>query len=139
MIIQGKRVRKNPEGRGRLHGGAIAVCILMTAVLLALLPASGGAHPPKEVVLTYDQARQTVEVRITHSVSDPAKHFIEKVEIKKAGKTILKTDYKSQPDPATFVYVYPVEFGSGDVIEVKVSCSVFGSKTESLDMRKTPR
>ena len=132
MMIPEERLQKNPRGRGRLHGGAVAVCILMTALLLALLPAPGGAHSPKEVVLTYDQAKQTLEVRITHVVSDPAKHFITNVEIRKAGKTISKTEYQSQPEQATFAYVYPVEIGPADVLEVTVTCSIFGSKTEKL-------
>jgi hypothetical protein len=136
MIIPAERRQKNPKGRGRLHRGAVAACILMTALLLALLPAPGGAHPPKEVILSYDQAKKTLEVRITHGVSDPAKHFIEKVEIGKAGKTLLKTEYKSQPGPTTFVYSYPLDAAPGDVIEVKAACSVFGSKTEKLTVGK---
>jgi desulfoferrodoxin (superoxide reductase-like protein) len=119
-----------------MNGGAVTVCILMTALLLALLPAPGGAHPPKEVALSYDQAKQTLEVRITHGVSDPAKHYIETVEIRKAGKTIAKTEYKSQPEPTTFVYSYPLDAAPGDVIEVKAACSVFGSKTEKLTVEK---
>ncbi|MCX5821032.1 MAG: hypothetical protein NT047_14165 [Deltaproteobacteria bacterium] len=136
MIIPEERLQKNPSGRGRLHGGAVTACILMTALLLALLPAPGAAHPPKDVVLSYDQAKQTLEVRITHGVSDPAKHFIEKVEIRKAGKTISQTEYRSQPEQTTFVYSYPLDAAPGDVIEVKAACSVFGSKTEKLTVGK---
>ncbi len=136
MMIQEERCPRNPRGRGRLNGGAVAACILMTALLLALLPAPGGAHPPKEVVLSYDQAKQTLEVRITHVVSDPAKHFIEKVEIRKAGKTISQTEYKSQPGPETFSYTYPLDAAPGDLIEAKASCSIFGSKTEKLTVGK---
>ncbi len=136
MMIQDERRCKHPEGRGRFCGGTIAACILMTAILLALLPASGGAHSPKEVVLSYDPAKKTLEVRITHGVSDPAKHFIDAVEIRKAGKTISKTEYQSQPGETTFVYSYPLDAAPGDAIEVKASCSVFGSKTGKLTVGK---
>ena len=136
MMIREERHRKNPRDRGRFRGGIIAACILMTAILLALIPAPGGAHSPKEVVLSYDQAQKTLEVRITHAVSDPAKHFIETVEIRKAGKTISKTKYQSQPGEATFVYSYPLDAAPGDVIEAKAACSVFGSKTEKLTVGK---
>jgi hypothetical protein len=139
MSIPEKTIRKNPKGRGCLRGGAVAACILMTTLLLALLPAPGAAHSPKEVVLTYDQAKHTLEVRITHGVSDPAKHFVDAVEIRKNGKTISKTEYRSQPGPTTFVYSYPLDADPVDVIEVKASCSVFGSTTEKLDLRKIPR
>ena len=139
MMIPEERCPKNPRGRGRLHGGAVAVCILMTALLLALLPAPGGAHSPKEVVLTYDQAKHTLEVRITHPSQNPAAHYIKKVELKKNDQTISATEYQSQPEKTTFVYSYPLDAAPGDVIEVKANCSFFGSKTEKLDMRNTPR
>jgi hypothetical protein len=64
---------------------------------------------------------------------------VKKVEIKRADKTIASTDYQSQPGQATFAYVYPVEIGAGDVLEVTATCSIFGSKTAKLDMRKIPR
>jgi hypothetical protein len=132
MIIPEERLQKNPRGRGRLHGSAVTVCILMTALLLALLPAPGRAHSPKEVILTYDRAKQTLEVRITHPSQNPAAHYIKKVELKKNGQTISTTEYQSQPEKTTFVYSYPLDAAPGDVIEVKAACSYFGSKTEKL-------
>lgn len=61
-------------------------------------------------------------------------------EIKEdANMTISTTEYQSQPGQATFAYVYPVKIGVEDVLEVKVTCSIIGSKTAKLDMRKTPR
>jgi len=111
----------------------------MTLLLPALFPVSGGANAPQEVVLSYDQAQRTLEVRITHPSKDPAAHYVKKVEIKRADKTITATEYQSQPGQATFAYVYPVEIGAGDLIEVKVTCSIFGSKTAKLDMRQSAR
>ena len=136
MMIQEERCPRNPRGRGRLHGGAVAACILMTALLLALLPAPGGAHPPKEVVLSYDQAKKILEFRITHILKDPASHYIKKVEIKKNGTASGVTEYQSQPGPETFSYTYPLDAAPGDLIEVKASCSIFGSKTEKLTVGK---
>ena len=134
-----RRNRRNQQRRSGLRRDAVAACVLMTILLLTLFPVSGGANPPQEVVLSYDQDRHTLEVRITHASRDPAAHYVKKVEIKKADKTISATEYQSQPGQATFAYVYPVEIGAGDVLEATVTCSVFGSKTAKLDMRKTPR
>ena len=139
MMISEERGRRNQRLRRGLRGDAVAACVLMTVLLPALFPASGGANPPQDVVLSYDQARHTLEVRITHPSKDPATHYVKKVEVKRADKTIAATEYQSQPGQATFAYVYPVEIGAGDVIEVTATCSVFGSKTEKLDMRKTAR
>jgi len=139
MMITEERDRRNLRRKRGLRGDAIAACVLRIILLLALFPASGGANSPQEVLLSYDQAKHTLEVRITHASKDPATHYVKKVEIKKADKTIAATEYQSQPGEATFAYVYPVEIGPEDVIEVKATCNIFGSKTEKLDMRKTPR
>jgi hypothetical protein len=139
MMIAEERDRRNKRHRRGLRGGTVAFYMLMTILLPALFPASGGANSPQEVVLSYDQAQRTLEVRITHASKDPATHYVKKVEIKKADKTIAATEYQSQPGQATFAYVYPVEIGDGDLLDVKVTCSVFGSKTVKLDMREKPR
>jgi hypothetical protein len=139
MMIAEKRDRRNRQRSRCLRGDAVLAFVLMTILLPALFPASGGAHSPQEVVLSYDQAQRTLEVRITHASKDPATHYVKKVEIKRADKTIAATEYQSQPGQTNFVYVYPVETGAGDVLEVKATCSVFGSKTAKLDMREIPR
>ncbi|MBA4424088.1 MAG: hypothetical protein C0390_13490 [Syntrophus sp. (in: bacteria)] len=110
--------------------------IFLTTVLQLGLPFPAAANAPKEILLTYDAAAKTLTVQITHSSSSPTFHYIEKVEIKKGGKTISTTDYKSQPDQATFSYVYPIEAAPGDVLEVKASCSILGSRTEKLTVNQ---
>lgn len=109
--------------------------VLIAALLQMGFPFRAFANAPKEVVLTYDTAARSLTVQITHSSASPTFHYIEKVEIKKSGKTISATDYKSQPDQATFSYVYPIEATPGDILEVKASCNIFGSKTEKLTVK----
>lgn len=115
--------------------GISAKGFLFTTLLQIALPFPAAANAPKEVLLTYDTAARTLTIQITHSSSSPTFHYIEKVEIKKGGKTVSSTDYKSQPDQATFSYVYPIEAAPGDVLEAKASCSIFGSKTEKLTVK----
>ena len=110
--------------------------ILLTPVLLLGFPFNAAANSPKEVILTYDAAAHTLTVQITHPSSSPGWHYVQKVEIKKGEKIISTTDYKSQPDQATFSYVYPIVADPGDVLEVKASCSILGSRTEKLTVNK---
>lgn len=138
IIAEERNLRKQQRGVC-LRGGAVVVCGLMTILIMALFPSSGRANSPQEVVLSYNQAQRTLEVRITHTSKDPAAHYVKKVEIRKADKTIAATEYQNQPGQATFSYVYPVEIGAEDVIEVKATCNIFGSRSEKLDMRKTVR
>lgn len=112
------------------------MCLILAALaFVALYPATAGAHGPKEVKLGYDVASQTLQATITHT-NFSAGHYINKVEIKKNGKTAILKEYTSQPTE-TFTYSYKVEAAVGDVIEVKASCSKFGSKTESLTVGKS--
>lgn len=123
--------RKSPV---HLHrGAAVAAFILAAALLATLIAAPAGAHAPKEVTLSYDRAKQTLEVRISHSSKDPAAHYIGKVELKKNGKTISTVEYRNQPPQDSFLYSYPLEVAPGDTVEVKASCNIFGSKTVKLD------
>lgn len=122
--------------RGRRCIGRAKMCILSIVLLIAGFPIPAWANSPKEVALSYDQTKHTLEVRITHPSQDPTEHFIKKVEINQDGKALTAIEYQSQPAAATFSYVYPVDAVSGSVLEVTVKCSFFGSKTERLTVGK---
>ena len=81
MNIAEKRDRRNQRRRRCLCGDAIAFYVLVTLLLPFLFPASGGANSPQEVVLSYDQTRHTLEVRITHASKNPAAHYVKKVAL----------------------------------------------------------
>ena len=132
-MYRNERIQTN---RRNWHLGTAVTGILFITLLLLGFPFHAAANAPKEVLLTYDSVARTLTVQITHSSSSPGFHYIQKVEIKKGEKTISTTDYKSQPDQATFSYVYPIEAAPGDVLDVKVSCSIFGSRTEKLTVNK---
>ena len=136
MWIQEERYCANRRYKGSLHGYRIAISLLVAVFLLAWFPVPGGAHSPKEIALSYDQAKKALEVGITHGVDDPGKHYIDAVEIKKNGKALSKTEYKSQPGEATFLYSFPVDAVPGDILEVKASCNKFGSKTVKMTVGK---
>jgi hypothetical protein len=104
--------------------------LLAVFALFSLCSTIAVAHGPKEVKLAYDASSQTLQVAIAHSPFS-ANHYIEKVEMKKNGKAATIQDYKGQSSE-TFTYIGKVAAAPGDVLEVKVSCSRFGSKTETL-------
>jgi hypothetical protein len=116
--------------------GSTATCLLFTTLLLIVFPFQATANAPKEVILSYDAGARTLTVQITHSSSSPGMHYIKKVEIQKDGKSIATHEYKSQPEQATFSYVYPIEAAPGEVLAATVSCSIFGSATEKLTLAK---
>ncbi|MEW6334962.1 MAG: hypothetical protein AB1558_11900 [Thermodesulfobacteriota bacterium] len=129
-----KQRQEKPTDR-RTFLGISAKALSLTALLQLGLPFRAAANAPQEVRLSYEAASKNLTVRITHGSAWPAFHYIEKVEIKKGGKTVSSTEYSSQPAQETFSYVYPVEASPGDLLEVRVSCSIFGSSTEKLTVK----
>lgn len=115
---------------------AVMIGILLTMFLFVLNPAAACAHAPREVALSYNMGSQTLTVTITHKSPSPGFHYISKVESKKNGAVISTNEYKNQPDKETFDYRYKIQAAEGDSVEVKVTCSLFGSKTVSTTIKK---
>ena len=116
--------------------GISAKGVLIATFLQLGFPFRAAASAPKELLLTYDATARTLTVQITHSSASPEFHYIEKVEIKKDGKTSSATEYNNQPNRETFSYVYPIEAAPGEVLEVKAICSILGTKTVKLTVNK---
>lgn len=104
--------------------------LLACFTLFVLSPGSACANSPREVKLSYDSSTQTLQAAITHSPVSSS-HYVEKVEVKKNGRPVAVQEYKSQ-SAETFTFTRKVEAAPGDILEVKASCSRFGSKTEKL-------
>ena len=112
------------------------ICMILAVfAFFTLYPATASAHGPKEVKLAYDVVSKTMQATITHT-NFSASHYIEKVRIKKNGEVVTLQEYTSQTGD-TFTYSYKVEAVAGDILEVKASCSRFGSGTESLTVGKS--
>ncbi|MCX5830179.1 MAG: hypothetical protein NTV58_19600 [Deltaproteobacteria bacterium] len=112
------------------------VGIFAVFALASLCPTAVNAHAPQKVLLAYDGATKTLSVTVTHTRFSEG-HYINKVEIKKDGKVIAVQEYKSQPSE-TFTYTYKIDAVSGDTLEVKASCSRFGSTSETITVGKGP-
>lgn len=108
--------------------------IILFAVLVCFTvsPGLAIAHSPKAVTLSYDSASETLKVTITHTSKFTGTHYINKIEVMKNGAVILTKEYESQPTEDEFSYAYQIPVGAEDVIEVKASCNIFGSKTTKL-------
>jgi desulfoferrodoxin (superoxide reductase-like protein) len=90
------------------------------------------ANPPKSLDIKYDEAAQKLIVSIDHKSLFVTKHYINRVEVSVNGKTIISKEYKNQPENNPFEYTYTVAAAKGDVINVKASCNIFGSKKAEI-------
>jgi desulfoferrodoxin (superoxide reductase-like protein) len=106
------------------------VAFWLILVLAWIIPCGAAqATAPSDVKCAYDAAAQTLQVTITHPSLFPTSHYIKNVEIRKEGKVILSQDYKQQPDAPAFSYTYKIQVAPGDVLDVKATCNLWGSKT----------
>jgi desulfoferrodoxin (superoxide reductase-like protein) len=114
--------------RNRMMSG---ICLILAVLaFFAFCPVTASANAPKEVKLAYDVASKTLQATITHTPHSDS-HYVQKVEIKKNGEIVTLQEYTSQSGD-TFTYSYKVKAAAGDILEVKASCSRFGSKTAKL-------
>ncbi len=112
------------------------ISVLLGFAVALLYPASVMAHPPKGLTAEYDIAAQKLTVRIDHNSFSPTMHYINKVEIKKNAQPAINQTYKSQPEKNPFEYTYEIPAKAGDILEIKASCNIFGSKTVSITVAK---
>jgi len=110
--------------------------VLVFLMFFCVYPPFTYANPPQDVKLGYASNSKTLTVTITHESSFTDFHYIKSVEIKKNGIVVSTNTYDSQPGPVTFAYNYKVAAAKGDTLEVTATCSLSGSKTATLDIKK---
>ena len=121
--------KKNPL----FISGASARLIALLIVLTAILVSTGAwAHGPSQLTLSYAKDTGILSITIVHSVSNPATHYVKKVEISLNDRVEKTYTYDSQPDSKRFTYSYPIEAKPGDRIAVTVKCNYVGSNSATL-------
>lgn len=116
--------------------GLFVAILFIAAVLIMACPLSASATAPKSVEMTYDLQGQELQVKITHASLMPSWHYIETVTIKKNGKAVHTSEYRTQPDKPDFTYTYKIEAAPGDVLEATASCSTYGAKAGTVTVAK---
>jgi hypothetical protein len=110
----------------------VLMVLLIVSIILSTVIGSVYAHAPQDMVLSYDNVNQKLNVTITHNVVAPNDHYIETVEIYKNDVLIHIENYTSQPTLSTFTYGYDIQAQPGDIIRVTAICSISGSITETI-------
>jgi hypothetical protein len=104
------------------------------AVLLALVlgfSLAVFAHPPTDIIITFDLEKSLVKVDVMHASKDIVKHFIKQIEVLLNGKSILKQQFTTQTsnEKQSVVYVIP-GLKPGDKVAIDADCSIFGDLTK---------
>ncbi|MEI7542169.1 MAG: hypothetical protein WCJ94_02830 [bacterium] len=111
--------------------------IAVLFVFLFLISASIIAHPPSDIIITFDLKNRTVTANIMHDVKDILTHYIAQVVIMVNGKKEITQLASTQTsnDSQTVVYVIP-GLKVGDVVSVDADCSKYGDLTKEAKVQE---
>lgn len=118
----------------RFRSLRVFAVVAVTALVMVFFTAPAYSHGPSSVTLKYDLQKQTLTVSVTHSPFS-GDHYVKEIEIGKNGQVVGKYPYSAQAGES-FTYTYQIPAKAGDTLEVKASCSKYGSKTGKILVRE---
>lgn len=93
------------------------------------------AHPPQDIIITYDPDTKILQAVIIHNVSNPEKHYIKKVNVSLNGLHIIEHKISKQDNNTsqTAAYLIP-DAKSGDTVSVEAYCSISGEMEKQITL-----
>ena len=109
------------------------IMLILLMIFTALYTTTLFAHPPKDILITFDKETSTLKVDIIHDVKDPITHHIDKVIVSLNGNAIITQLSTTQTDKNDdkLIYVIPAAV-KGDKIEVKAYCNISGALKKEI-------
>lgn len=109
---------------------------IIFALLVALLaPVVLQAHPPKDIMVTFDNETKELAVVISHYVDDPIRHYIDRIVVELNDEEIITQKLMMQATKAEQKVLYLVtDAAEGDKISVTAYCSIAGKKKVTIDV-----
>jgi len=107
---------------------------MILAVLFLTVAATGAwAHPPSDIMITFDSKTKMLTAMIMHDVKNPLEHYIIKVDVGLNGKEILSQAISQQDNniSQTVSYLIP-DAKSGDTLSVEAYCSISGKLEKEI-------
>ena len=101
-------------------------CLIISIIILTAA-SSLYAHPPSDIIISFDARSKILKAKILHNVSNPNSHFIKKVDVSLNGKEILSQQFSRQESTfsQTVSYLIP-DASSQDKLTVEAYCSISG-------------
>ena len=91
------------------------------------------AHPPSDIIITFDPATKILKAIIMHNTSNPINHYIKKVDVGINGKEIISHEISKQDnnESQTVSYLIP-DAKAGDNLSVEGYCSISGKLEKEI-------
>ncbi len=109
------------------------IVLLFGFFVFFVFSAAAYAHPPSDIIITFDPKTKMLHAQIIHGVSNPNAHYIKKVDVSLNGKEIIEQSISGQDnlDSQMVHYLIP-DAKVGDVISVEGYCSISGKLEKQL-------
>jgi len=108
------------------------IVLFLTLAFSTVFAMQALAHPPQDMVLSYDLDTSSLDVTITHNSPASSAHYINQIDVFVNDELVLTQEYTSQPSTTTWTYTYDIEAEVGDVIEVTAYCNIQGQISRSI-------
>ena len=110
-----------------------SLIVTLMCISFLLCSAIAYAHPPTDIIITFDPATKMVKAVIVHPVSNPQGHFIKKVDVGLNGKEIIEQQISRQDTTTeqSVCYLVP-DAKPGDTISVEGYCSISGTLKKEI-------
>jgi hypothetical protein len=114
--------------------------IRLTAFLISLVSllvfSTAYAHPPSDIKITFDLKTKMLEAVIIHNTSNPANHYIKKVDVGLNGREIIEhfISREDNNESQTVKYLIP-DAKEADTISVEGYCSISGKLQKEITIK----
>jgi hypothetical protein len=106
------------------------ILILSLAFVLVFFT-NAFCHSPSGINVTVKEG--VIDVVVFHSVSDPATHYVKRVEVTRNGEKAAAKDFTSQTDDMSQKTSFDnLSLKKGDVLELTAYCSRNGNAKQSV-------
>ena len=112
------------------------IFMFIAACLFLAVCSTAYAHPPSDIIITFDTKTKMLNAAIMHNVSNPESHFIKKVDIALNGKDIITHTLSRQDNNVsqTVRYLVP-DVKAGDTLSVEAHCSISGKLQKEIKIK----
>lgn len=108
--------------------------LIVFVFILAL--ATTYAHPPSDIMITFDANTKILKAVIMHNTSNPASHYIKKVDLGLNGKKIIEHTISKQDNNESQTVSYLIsDLKDGDLLSVEGYCSISGKLLKEIIVR----
>jgi len=109
---------------------------LLICSLLLLISVTALAHKAAAQDIQYDKSKNLLTVSFEHKVSNPANHFITKIEIKLNNKDLLEQDsYKQESALGGSFFYKVIDAKPGDKFTLTTTCNKGGKLASTYEVK----